>query len=208
MFKRIRKPTQRIQRTFERIDKMRNERLNYPFVMFVALMPYMTADTIKALALLPPPSYIGGREVPSNLQMVTFGKLVALQNAPTDNDYLKTCCALVSELVGLNPDRVASLPARHVLGVVNMIKSEMERIGKLFQSLQGDNTSDERMAGIDRLNFGTFGVVDWYAKRMGIVNHDEVFDTPWQRVYQCMKIDHEQGEFEKRYRKVIERKRK
>ena len=89
-----------------------------------------------------------------------------------------------------------------------MVKSEMERIGKLFQSLQSSNTADEKMAGIDRMNFGTFGVVDWYAKRMGIVNHDEVFATPWQRIYQCMKIDHEQNEFEKRYRKVVERSRK
>jgi hypothetical protein len=89
-----------------------------------------------------------------------------------------------------------------------MIQSEMERIGKLFQALNTDKTSDEINAGIDRLNFGAFGLVDWYAQRMGIVDHEEVFNTPWARIYQCAKIDHEQGEFEKRYRKIIEQRNK
>jgi hypothetical protein len=115
---------------------------------------------------------------------------------------------LVSELTGLKPERVASRPAIEVLGIVNMVKDEMERIGKLFQSLNSEKTSEEMSAGIDKLNFGTFGIVDWYAKRMGIIDHNEVFATPWARIYQCMKIDHENNEFEKRYRKVIEQRSK
>lgn len=204
----MRKQVRKIRRTFERITKMRTNRLMMPFAEFVVLIPFMTTDTLPLLALLSPPQKIGGRYVPSDLQMATFGQLVALQNAAKTNDYQKACCKLVGELVGIPAERVTSLPARDVIGCVNMVKSEMERIGKLFQSLQPSNTADEKMAGIDRMNFGTFGVVDWYAKRMGIVNHDEVFATPWQRIYQCMKIDHEQNEFEKRYRKVVERSRK
>lgn len=198
----------RIKRNHERIDKMRRERLLMPFVKFVMLMPYMTADTIKSLVLIPPPKKFNRRDVPDTLQMVTFGTLTQLQQAADSNDYLKTCCKLVSVLTGVDERVVASRRAYDVLGIVNMIQSEMERIGKLFQSLQGDHSSDEVAAGIERLEFGAFGIVDWYAQRMGIIDHEEVFATPWARIYQCMKIDHEQGEFEKRYRKIIENRSK
>lgn len=198
----------RIKRNHERIDKMRRERLFMPFVKFVMLMPYMTSDTIKSLVLIPPPKKFNKRDVPDTLQMVTFGTLTQLQQAADSNDYLKTCCKLVSVLTGVDEKVVASRRAYDVLGIVNMIQAEMERIGKLFQSLHTDNTSDEVAAGIERLEFGAFGIVDWYAQRMGIIDHEEVFATPWARIYQCMKIDHENNEFEKRYRKIIENRSK
>lgn len=198
----------RIERNFKKIDMMRSARLDLPFVQFVALMPYMTMDTIKSLVLVQPPKVYCKRTIPENLQFVTYGTLVSLQNAAKTNDYLLTCCSLVSVLTGLHPDRVASTPARMVLGIVNMVQREMERIGKLFSSLDTDHTSEEMSAGIERLNFGSFGIADWYAKRMGIVDHEEVFATPWARIYQCLKIDHENNEFERRYRKIMERKSK
>ena len=198
----------RLKRNHERIEKTRRERLYLPFAHFVALMPYMTSDTIKSLVLIPPPKKFCKKDVPDTLQMVTFGMLTQLQQAADSNDYLKTCCKLVSVLTGVDEKVVASRRAYDVLGIVNMIQAEMERIGKLFQSLQGDHSSDEVAAGIGRLEFGAFGIVDWYAQRMGIIDHEEVFATPWARIYQCMKIDHEQGEFEKRYRKIIENRSK
>ena len=198
----------RIKRNHERVDKFRQNRLMLPFAQFVMLMPYMTSESINSLILIPPPRKFCKRDVPDNLQLATFGMLTKLQNAPKDNDYLKSCCALVSVLTGVDEKLVASRRAYDVLGIVNMVKTEMERIGKLFQSLQSEHSSDEQAAGIERLEFGTFGIVDWYAKRMGIIDHEEVFATPWARIFQCMKIDHEQGEFEKRYRKIIENRSK
>lgn len=206
--RRIQRITTRIKRNHERIEKMRRDRLMLPFVQFVMLMPYMTSDTIKSLVLIPPPKKFNKRDVPDTLQLVTFGTLTELQQAAKDNDYLKTCCKLVSVLTGVDENIVASRKAYDVLGIVNMIQSEMERIGKLFQTLQTDKTNDEMAAGIERLEFGTFGIVDWYAKRMGIIDHEEVFSTPWARIFQCMKIDYEQGEFERRYRKIIENRSK
>lgn len=186
---------------------MRHDRLRLPFAHFVLLMPYMTEETIKRLVLIDPPAKFGKVEIPDNLQMVTFGTLTKLQQAAQSRDYLKTCCELVSILTGYSAERVASRPAIDVLGIVNMVQREMERIGKLFQSLNSGNTAEEQMAGADKLNFGAFGIVDWYARRMGIIDHEDVFNTPWARIYQCMKIDHEQGEFEKRYRQIITRKK-
>lgn len=202
------KTYKRIERTFAKIDKMRGERLNYPFAHFVALMPYMTTDTIKSLVLIDPPTEYHKRPIPKDLQLVTFGVLTRLQGAGRRKDYLKACCDIVSVLTDVPSEWVASSPAVQVLGIVNMVQREMERIGKLFSSLDTDHTSEELSAGIDKLNFGTFGIVDWYAKRMGIIDHEEVFATPWARIYQCMRIDHENNEFEKRYRKIIERRTK
>lgn len=206
--RRIQRITTRIKRNHERIEKMRRDRLMLPFVQFVMLMPYMTAETIKSLVLIPPPKKFNKQDVPDTLQMATFGMLTELQQAAKDNDYLKTCCKLVSVLTGVDENIVASRKAYDVLGIVNMIQAEMERIGKLFHSLNSEKTSEEMSAGIDSLDFGTFGIVDWYARRMGIIDHNEVFETPWARIYQCLKIDHENNEFEKRYRKIIEQRSK
>ena len=206
--RRIQRIKTRIKRNHQRTDKMRQDRLRMPFTMFVSLMPYMTAESIQSLVLIEPPATFNRKPMPKDLQLATFGMLTRLQTAPKDNDYLKTCCALVSVFTGMRPERVASRPAIEVLGIVNMLQREMERIGKLFQSLNADKTSEEVNAGIDKLNFGAFGIADWYAKRMGIVDHEEVFATPWARIYQCMKIDFENNEFEKRYRKIVEQKYK
>lgn len=206
--RRIQRKINTINKTFETIDTMRREVLYKPFAVFVPLMAYMTEDTVKSLVLIPPPKVFCKVTIPDTLQQATFGTLVQLQQAPKDNDYLKSCCALVSVLTGVDARIVASRRAYDVLGIVNMVQGEMERIGRLFQSLNTDKSSDEQAAGIDRLNFGAFGIVDWYAQRMGIVDHEDVFNTPWQRIYQCAKIDHENNEFEKRYRKIIEQRSK
>ena len=206
--RRIQRKINTINKTFETIDTMRREVLYKPFAVFVSLMAYMTEDTVKSLVLIPPPKVFCKVSIPDTLQQATFGTLVQLQQAPKDNDYLKSCCALVSVLTGVDARIVASRRAFDVLGIVNMVQGEMERIGRLFQSLNTDKSSDEQAAGIDRLNFGAFGIVDWYAQRMGIVDHEDVFNTPWARIFQCMKIDHENNEFEKRYRKIIEQRNK
>lgn len=202
-YRRLERIKKRINRNFNNIERMRFNRLNYPFAKFVALMPYMTEESIKSLVLIPTPKQFGKKAVPQDLQMVNFGMLVKLQQAPKDNDYLKTCCSLVSVLTGVPADIVASRRTYDVLGIVNMIQSEMARIGRLFKNLQGEKSNEELMAGVDRLDFGAFGLVDWYAKRMGIIDHEDVFNTPWARIYQCAKIDHENAEFDKRYRDIL-----
>ena len=198
----------RINKARARYERKGHERLLMPFTKFVMLMPYMTKQSIDTLVAIPPPHTFAGVAVPQSLQMETFGTLTQLQGSAKDDDYLKTCCGLVSVLTGVKSAKVATMPAIEVLGIVNMVQSEMERISKLFQSLNTDKTSDELSAGIEKLNFGAFGIVDWYAQRMGIIDHEEVFKTPWARIYQCMKIDHENNEFEKRYRRIIEQRSK
>lgn len=203
---RTQRKIQRYRRNRDKLLHSGSERLNYTFKKFVSLMPYMTEDSIKQLAFVPTPKTLCNKPVPQDLQMVTFGMLTELQQSPTDEDYLKTCCKLVNVLMGVPVNKVANSPAIDVLGVVNMIKSEMERIGKLFKSLQAEHSQEEIRAGINTLDFGAFGILDWYATRMGIIDHEEVFKTPWARIWQCMRIDHENNEFEKRYREIMSKK--
>lgn len=183
-------------------------RLDYPFERFVGLMRYMTEGTIKSLAVIPPPHKYKGIKIAQDLQGATFGTLTQLQQSAKGNDYMGTCCKIVSVVTGIAEKKVPKCKAVVVLGIVNMVKTEMERIGKLFQSLNVEHTSDELAAGIESLDFGAFGIVDWYAQRMGIIDHEEVFNTPWARIFQCMRIDHDNSEFEKRYRRIIENRSK
>ncbi len=202
---RLERTKKRLKLVFDWVMLFRSKRLYYPFSRFVGLMPFMAKETINALAFIPCPRKFCKKVVPQNLQDVTFGVLTRLQTSAKEDDYFATCCELVSVLTDVPAKKVAKCRAVDVIGVVNMVQSEMTRIGKLFNSLNVEHTSDEIRAGIERLEFGVFGLIDWYAKRMGIVDHEEVFNTPWQRVFQCMRIDHENNEFEKRYRNIITR---
>ncbi len=48
-----------------------------------------------------------------------------------------------------------------------MGNQEVERITKLFETTSVVPTPEERRAGVDKLSFGLFGLVDYYATRMG-----------------------------------------
>ena len=52
------------------------------------------------------------------------------------------------------------------------------------------------------MRFGLFGMLDWYAVRMGISDHDQVLKVPWLRIYKCMDMDNKRRAYEKRLQKV------
>lgn len=186
--------------------KERQKRLEMPFKSFCVLLPVLTEDTQKQLARLVAPKKCAGVDCPKDLQLVTYGMLCELQQLGNGKDYVSTALAVCRVLLGADERKLMKAPAREVVGVVSMVAREMVRISNLFNSIKKENTSEELQAGVDGLDFGTFGIADWYAKRMGITDHQEAYDTPWQRIFQCMKIDHEQGEYEQRLRKIYENK--
>lgn len=202
------KPAKKIEKTLERLKLQRTDRLNLPFTKFMFLTQFMTEDSIKSFKNIPSPEKVCGVNVPGDLQLVTYGTLCTLQRAAVAGDEMRTVMNIVNALTDASDEAIMSEPAANVLGLLNMVESEMERIGKLFDTLQSSLTGDQMAAGADKLNFGTFGIVDYYAKRMGLKDHDEVFAVPWQRIWQCLKIDKENADYEQRYRQVIERKHK
>ena len=55
--------------------------------------------------------------------------------------------------------------------------------------------------GIAKRNL-RFGILDWYAKRMGITNHDEVLTVPWLRIYKCMDMDNKVEQYQRRLNEI------
>ena len=64
--------------------------------------------------------------------------------------------------------------------------------------MQSKPTAKEKQAGVEKLQFGLFGILDWYAKRMGITDHDDVLTVPWLRIYKCMDMDNKVEQYQRR----------
>lgn len=151
------------------------------------------------------PDRLCGVDVPANLNTITYGTLDDLQSAASAKDPFGECARI---LLGVDPSTLTDEDVNDVFGFANFVTHELERINKLFASIKPSYSAEEKEAGIESLNFGSFGVLDWYAKRQHIPNQNDVRDVSWVRIYQCMKNDNEQNEFERRLHKVYERKSK
>lgn len=177
-----------------------------PWARFAALLPALSAETIKRIETLEPPRKFCGRDCPGNLQFVTFGTLIQLQTTPTGT-YHDTATKLVAVLFPDLPEsKINRAPARDVLGVVSMIAREMRRIGALFDTLNEEPSQDEQRAGVGSLKFGAFGIADYYAQRMNITDHETAYNTPWARIFKCLSMDKARGDYEKRLRTILQNK--
>ena len=159
---------------------------------------YLNDEQLAELRKVACPAKIGRRQAPQDLNDITLGQLIQLEAIGAE---IGVFAAIAAVLLNKSPEWAMDAPALPMLGLRNMVVSEQDRIAGLFQSLSHEPDAAEVMAGIDKLNFGMFGLADWYAQRMGIQNHDTVFDTPWIRIWQCRKNDIEQGEYQERLQK-------
>lgn len=172
-------------------------------------MTFRTYATLHRLGLIkqesedelkkaPCPATLCGKPVPKNLNELTMDQLTDLMsiNADTELDTFRV-------ILGIDPRQLAKQPAVDVVGTANFFQKELEKITDLFDQLKPHYSKEEREAGIEQLNHGIFGTIDWYARRMGISDHDEVLKVQWIKVWQCAKIDKENNEYDKRYREVV-----
>lgn len=150
----------------------------------------------------PRPGYLCGERVPENLNLLTYGQLDDMRNI-TDR---KDVAYQLSYIIFGKTLNLLDEDVNKVFGFVNFCASEVKRINDLFSTLKYEYTPEERQAGAESLNFGSFGVLDWYAKRMGITNQNDVRDVAWVRIFRCMKNDHAQQEFERRLQEVYMKK--
>ena len=159
------------------------------------------AGVMKELATLSRPAYVGGKKVPADLNGVTMGQLMELQGIKTVAD-----CLFIPPQVILQLDReqVLATDVEEIFGLANWASQEVKRIAKLFESTSVPPTVEERKAGIEQLSFGVFGLLDYYAQRMGITDHAEVERVPWVRVYKCMEMDAARIKFDRRLRKIYQ----
>ena len=162
---------------------------------FLKWEPYMSQEYLATLLDVKTPETFRGKKAPQSLDSLTLEGLCRLQDAKGLAGIFE---AIGTVFYNLSPEQSRKLPAQPMFGLGNMVVSELQRIAKLFDMLHRELTAQEVMAGAERLNFGIFGLADWYAQRMGITNHDEVFRTPWTRIYQCKLNDLQLDEYRER----------
>lgn len=146
------------------------------------------------------PERVGTHEVMENLDGLTMGQMLSLSTAAGGWNVIYDICR---ELMGMDEEEVNKTDAVQVVMFAGWAAGEIKRLNDMFGKIRRKETPEEKRAGIDRLDFGAFGLVDWYAKRMGIENHDDVMEVPCLRVYQCLKMDMEKDEYERRLSKII-----
>lgn len=170
-------------------------------------MTFETYATLKRLNLItneeelkeaPCPESICGHALPKDLNGLTMDQLTDLMDIKAGNEL-----EAVRVILGIDPKDLLNKPALEVIGLVNFIQSELHRIAGMFKQLKPHYTSEEKQAGVEDLDFGIFGTIDWYAKRMGITDHDEVMKVKWIKVWNCALIDKENHDYERRYRDII-----
>ena len=157
--------------------------------------PFLEEAQLDALRDVPAPARIGLIDAPQDLNDLTLGQLIQLESIGAEKGVF---AAIAVVLLEKDEDWAMNAPALPMLGLRNMVVREQDRIAALFKSLAREPDAAEVMAGIDKLDFGMFGLADWYARRMGIHDHDDAFNTPWLRIWQCRKNDIEEAEYRER----------
>lgn len=161
--------------------------------------PYLSDEQIAQLKAVAVPLRIGRKEAPQSLANISLEDLYQLEQMGAEKGVF---FAIGSVLLGMTDKQTLKAPAMEMLGLRNMVVAEQERIAALFAQLDREPSAAEVLAGVDKLNFGLFGLADWYAQRMHITDHDEAFRTPWARIWQCRKNDLESQEYKERLQKA------
>lgn len=169
---------------------------------FLLLFPFCTRgkqeELLGKLRSQPKPFSLCGKELPKDLNSLSYGTLDDLRTAASSDEPIAEC---VQILLGVDASELMRADVNDVFGFLSFVTKELEKINKLFSDIKQTFSKEEEAAGIKELDFGSFGVLDWYARRMGITNQNDVRDVAWVRIYQCMKNDNMQSEYERRLQK-------
>ena len=190
-----------------RLDKELDKPCTYgKFLLFFPFcIKEVQDELLEKLKAQPRPDRLCGVEVPQNLNSLSYGTLDDLQTAAGSKDVVGEVCHI---LLGLEPEKIKDEDVNKVFGFTNFVTRQLDNINRLFAAIKPHYSSEEKEAGIENLNFGSFGVLDWYAQRMHIANQNDVRDIAWVRIYQCMKNDNEKNEFERRLSEVYNKRSK
>ena len=145
------------------------------------------------------PAFIGDKATPSTFNWLTIGQLIELSELGDEDESIYRIVEITMQIQRKDIDEERAVD---VVRYVGWAFGEVERINKLFKSFESKPTAKEKRAGVDTLEFGLFGMLDWYALRMGIEDHDEVLKVPWLRIYKCMDMDKKRQEYEKKLQQI------
>ena len=158
----------------------------------------------QAIKDVPKPFKVGKRSLPEDLNGITMGQLMQIQGIVTMDDLFTVP---FSVLLSMTPADVMKSEAVEVLGFAMWVSKEVERINRLFATTSLPPTQEEIRAGIENMQIGPFGIIDYYALRMGITDHAEVENVPWTRVYKCLDIDAKKAQFQRRLQTILSNKK-
>lgn len=175
------------------------------FGYWMLLLKHARFEGVVDFEKLTRPLSVCGKRIPTNLNGITFGQLCQLQELKNITEmFVRVPCILLD----VTEEDVLNAKTTEVVRLSAWVAQEVKRINELFEKLNRTPNSEEIRAGVNKLHHGMFGICDWYAKRMGITDHEEVMRTAWVRIYQCMKIDNENRAFEERLQKIYINDRK
>lgn len=180
---------------------MRLDKLS--FAQLLVVEPILEAESKEALVKVGKPRKVCGKVLPDDLNGISLGELFDLQGAVKSDNSATIIGELARILLGVAPSKVMRSRADEALGFMLWACRELERIGKMWQMVSPPPSPEAVQAGVDKLDFGEFGTVDWYAQRMGISNHDEVLRVPWLRIYMCLDMDNKRAQFQERLREIM-----
>lgn len=175
---------------------------------FLELLPLCTeekqSELLARLQKQPYPKALCGKQVPDNLNMLTYGELDDMQTAASTDTPIEETAKI---LLKIEPQELQEADVNDVFGFANFVTSEIKRINRMFATIKASYSQEEKAAGVESLNFGAFGVLDWYAQRMHIANQNDVRDIAWVRIFQCMKNDNDKNEFQRRLYQIYSKKK-
>lgn len=179
------------------------------FGQFVLLMPYLTDECrqtdLEILNNSEKPNTLFGKPTMDDLNLISFGQYSDLCDAMGEQNHIAAIGKMVTTLY---PNKsqwdIDREDVIKVFGFANFVCKEVDRINKLFSSVHLEYTDQELRAGIEDMQFGVFGILDWYSKRMGITDQNDVMSIGWVRIYTCMKNDTQEADFNRRLQKVYE----
>lgn len=176
-------------------------------------------DRVKHLAVLDELNY--------DTNLLIFGKLCKLQqiktgaqmltkpfgiiHGPIDKDYksFHRVKRLRDKQKGKQiARRMLCTNTADALRFILKVRDDMNMIVRVFNEIKYKPTPEEKKAGIDKINGSLHNVADWYARRMGIQDVEQVYLLPWTRIYAALKIDVTDINFRRSLSRVIENKNK
>lgn len=146
------------------------------------------------------PAFVGKHEVPANLNELTIGQLIELSQLKDEAESIYRIAEIV---MGISRKDIDNARAVDVVRLAGWVYGETKKINKLFDGVGTSKpTATEKKAGIETLRFGLFGMLDWYALRMRIQDHDQVLGVPWMRIYKCMDMDNKKQRYERNLQRI------
>lgn len=145
-----------------KISRLRRERQLYlPFYRYALIFSCAgeeeREEQYSAIKNLPRPVSVCGKETPKNLNMISYGQLDDLHDNSAGLLAIVNCCKVI---LGVSEEDIMKESAERVLWFVYFCNKEVERINKLFEAIKPHFDSEEKQAGVDRLKFGSFGILD------------------------------------------------